>query len=68
MINNYPPMIIYEEDKRGYYRALQMYDEQEIIDPLVAFFEEQTEKTWNRTMGFVDAPEQKPRGLQFFML
>ena len=45
-----------------------MYDEQEIIDPLVTFFEEQTKKTWDRTMGFADALEQKPRGLQFFML
>ena len=68
MINNYPPMIIYEADKRSYYHALQMYDEQEIIDPLVTFFEEQTKKTWDRTMGFADALEQKPRGLQFFML
>lgn len=68
MINNYPPMIIYEADKRSYYHALQMYDEQEIIDPLVAFFEKQTEKTWDRTMGFADVPGQKPRGLQFFML
>ena len=61
-------MIIYEADKRSYYHALQMYDEQEIIDPLVTFFEEQTKKTWDRTMGFADALEQKPRGLQFFML
>lgn len=68
MINNYPPMIIYEENKRSYYQALQMYDEQEVIDPLVEFLEGQTEKTWDRTMGFLDAPEQKPLGLQFFML
>lgn len=68
MINNYPPMIIYEEDKRQYYEALQQYDEQENIDSLVAFFEGQTGKTWDRAMGFADAPEQKPLGLQFFML
>lgn len=68
MINNYPPMIIYEENKRSYYQALQMYDEQEVIDPLVEFLEGQTEKTWDRAMGFADTPEQKPLGLQFFML
>lgn len=68
MINNYPPMIIYEEDKRSYYQALQTYDEKETIDSLVDFFETQTEKTWNRAMGLSNAPEQKPRGLQFFML
>lgn len=67
MINNYPPMIIYEADKGSYYRALQLYDEQEDLAPLVVFFEEQTEKTWTRAMGFADTPEQKPRGLQYFM-
>ena len=69
MVNDYPPMIIYEEDKRNYYEALQAYDEQEIIAPLVAFFEEETSKTWTRTMGLTQEPEQKRRqGLQFFML
>lgn len=68
MINDYPPIIIYAENKRSYYEALQLYDEQESIDPLVAFFEEQTKKTWDRAMGFADAPEQKRKGLQFFML
>lgn len=68
MINDYPSIIIYEEDKRHYYKALQLYDEQESIDPLVAFFEEQTSKTWARTMGLTEAPEQKRQGLLFFML
>lgn len=53
MINDYPPMILYEEDRRGYYQALQMYDEQEVLDPLAAFLEGQTEKTWARAMGLV---------------
>lgn len=68
MVNDYPPMIIYEEDKGRYYEALQAYDEKETIDPLVSFFEEQTDKTWARTMGLVQAPEQKRQGLQFFMM
>ena len=67
MINDFPPMIIYEDDKRSYYEALQAYDEQEIIDPLVDFFEEQTFKTWERTMELSDAPEQKRQGLDFFI-
>lgn len=57
MINNYPPIIIHEEDKQSYYEALQMYDKQEVISPLVDFLEGQTEKTWARTMGFADTPE-----------
>lgn len=69
MINDYPPMIIYEEDKRGYYEALQAYDEQETIDPLVSFFEEQTSRTWARAMELTQESEQKQQhGLQFFML
>jgi len=68
MINDHPPMIIYEEDKGRYYEALQAYDEQETIDPLVSFFEEQTGKTWERTMDLAQEPEQKQRGLQFFMM
>ena len=50
MINDYPPMIIYEEDRRAYYDALQAYDEQEDLDLLTEFFEEQTVKTWTRSM------------------
>ena len=62
-------MIIYEENKRSYYEALQAYDEQETINPLVSFFEEQTSRTWVRTMELTQESEQKQRhGLQFFML
>lgn len=64
MLNNYPPLIVFEEDKRSYYKALQMYDEQEVIDPLVDFLEGQAEKTWGRSMGFADMPEVK-RGFSF---
>ena len=50
MINNYPPTIVYEEDCRAYYDALQAYDEQEDLTPLVQFLEAQTVKTWSRNM------------------
>lgn len=67
MINDHPPMIIYEEDKRTYYTALQKYDEQERLDALVSFLEEQTIKTWTRAMELSpsDAPERK--GLDSFL-
>ena len=64
MINDYPPTIIYEEDKRRYYAALQEYDEEETITPLVAFLEEQTVKTWERVMRLAEAPVQKRRGFE----
>lgn len=68
MINGCPPMIIYEEDRRTYYEALQASDEQEELDLLTDFFEEQTVKTWARSMELndIDAPQHK--GLDFFMM
>ena len=60
MINNYPPTIVYEEDCRAYYDALQSYDEQEDLTPLVQFLEAQTVKTWSRsTEGKKAAPHKK---------
>ena len=50
MSNNYPPAIVYEENRRAYYDALQAYDEQEDLTPLVQFLEAQTVKTWSRNM------------------
>ena len=68
MINDYSPMIIYEEDRRAYYDALQAYDEQEDLDLLTGFFEEQTVKTWIRSMELIDSDAPKRKGLGFFML
>lgn len=63
MVNDYPPMIIYEEDKKEYYLALQAYDEEENLDALTEFFEKQTVKTWERSMNLAEAPKQERRGL-----
>ena len=60
MINDYPPTIVYEEDRRAYYDALQDYDEQEDLTPLVQFLEAQTVKTWSRsTEDRSPAPQKK---------
>ena len=67
MINDYPPTIIYEEDKRAYYEALQRYDEQEALDALVSFIEEQTVKTWAHAMALVQDEEPERKGLDFFL-
>ena len=50
MINNHPPLIVYEEDKRLYYECLQKYDENEEIKPLYEFLKYETEKTWDKTL------------------
>lgn len=63
MVNNFPPMIIYEEDKKEYYLALQAYDEEEDLDALTDFFKIQTVKTWARAMNLSEVPKQDRRGL-----
>ena len=44
------------------------YDEQENLDLLTKFFEEQTVKTWTRSMELSDSEAPKRKGLGFFML
>ena len=68
MINDYPPMIIYEEDRRAYYDALQAYDEREDLELLIDFFKAQTIKTWTRSMELSDSDAPQHKGLSFFML
>ena len=46
MINNHPPLIVYDEDKSLYYESLQKYDEDEELSALYDFFKYQIEKTW----------------------
>ena len=44
----HPPVIIYEEDKRRYYEALNVFDEKLIIDYLYNFLKEECVKTWKQ--------------------
>lgn len=44
----HPPIIIHEEDRRAYFAALEAWDTEQALDPLVAFLRGQTEKTWQR--------------------
>jgi Fic family protein len=50
MINDTPPLIIYDEDKSGYYAALENYDANEEIVPLYEFLKQLTVKTWHKTI------------------
>ena len=67
MVNDYPPVIIYEEDKKDYYCALQQYDEAESLDALISFLGSQTVKTWERTMKLSQQSMPDRRGLEFHM-
>ena len=48
LLHDHPPIIIFEEDRKQYYSALETWDERQELKPLVAFLEEQTEKTWEK--------------------
>lgn len=47
MIHDYPPTIIYNEDKDVYYMALEVFDRTGQINGFENFLQEQTEKTWS---------------------
>jgi Fic family protein len=69
MTHNHPPLVVYDEDKASYYQALQAYDEDEEIAPLLAFLREQVKKTWEKTLAMAqaDTPAQR-KGLTDFTL
>lgn len=48
IINNYPPIVIFEEDRKEYYSALEAFDKEEDLEPLVSFLADQCVKTWHR--------------------
>lgn len=50
MINNIPPVIIYDEDKKYYYECLEKYDTDDDISSLGEFFEYEMERTWQREL------------------
>lgn len=50
VIHGHPPLIIHEEDKGGYYDALQQYDQKEEIQPMYTYLVAQTVKTWEKSL------------------
>ena len=48
VLNNHPPIVIHEEDRRDYYNALEAWDSQQELEALRAFLMAQTEKTWEK--------------------
>ena len=50
MINDHPPMVIYDNDKAEYYDALAAYDASEDVLPMSTFLKMQTVKTWEKAL------------------
>ena len=48
MTHDYPPAVIYEEDKEQYYMSLAIFDKSEKIDGFIEFLKYETCKTWTR--------------------
>lgn len=58
LLHDHPPVIVFEEDRKQYYSALEAWDERQELAPLVSFFQKQTEKTWAKQV-----EKQKKRDL-----
>lgn len=50
MINNHPPMIIYDKDKTLYYECLEKFDEKDDINSLIEFFKYEIDQTWRKSI------------------
>jgi Fic family protein len=63
LIHNEPPLIIFDEDKARYYRALESYDADDEISLMHEFLIDETEKTWkgalDRSQGVLPKEKRK---------
>ncbi len=50
ILNDHPPIIIHEEDRREYYHALECWDDDQVLDSLIGFLKEQTVKSWEKQL------------------
>lgn len=48
VLHNHPPIVIHEEDRKAYYEALEAWDTEQQLDPLLSFLRQQTAKTWEK--------------------
>ena len=60
LLHDHPPVIIHEEDRKGYYAALEAWDERQELDPLTAFLKEQTAKTWEKQIQRAERRKSEP--------
>jgi Fic family protein len=67
LTRNYPPIIIYEEDKNLYYDCLKKYDENEEINPLYEFLKYESEKTWKLLLKSGNTIRADRKGLSDFL-
>lgn len=61
--HDHPPVIIFEEDRREYYAALEQYDQALELAPLENFLMRQCEKSWSRYLERQTVREYENRGM-----
>jgi len=50
VVHNHPPIIIHQEDRKEYFSALEAWDNEQVLEPLINFLKEQTVKTWQKKL------------------
>lgn len=50
VLHNHPPIIIFEEDRKDYYDALEQWDSQQDLQPMIDFLKVEAVKTWRREL------------------
>ena len=57
--HNHPPITVFEEDRRDYYAALEQFDQNLELEPLISFLRRQCEKSWEHYLTRQIAREQR---------
>ena len=50
LLLNHPPIVIFEQDRKEYYAALEAWDTDQQLNPLVKFLQFETVKTWQKQL------------------
>ena len=58
-INNHPPLVIHQEDRKAYFEALEAWDTEQNLKPLKAFLLEQIIKTWAKRIADLEKAQDE---------
>ena len=50
LTHDYPPVIIHEQDRNEYFQALEKWDKQQELSPMLLFLKSQIIKTWQKSL------------------
>ncbi len=67
LVNNLPPVIIYNEDKKYYYEILEKFDEENDLKSSVEFLKYEMEKTWEKTIYCAKGLSKKDKNISDYL-